>query len=131
MRILYPSVSRHSPSSPPTFFILSSLHTNSYGHKMEREGASEGKLEKERCTGCPSGLLSLTFAVCPPPMIDNHADIILPALVAPLYCPSHSKPTPLPPLPIPSTDTHPQTVFIQWPLPPTLLKNSYRVNRLV
>lgn len=131
MRILYPSVSRHSPSSPPTFFILSSPHTNSYGHKMEREGASEGKLEREQCTGCSSGLLSLTFAVCPPPMIDNHADIILPVPLAPLYCPSHPKPTPLPPLPIPSTDTHPHTVFIFWPLPPTLLKNSYRVNRLV
>ncbi len=38
MRILFPSVSRHSPSSTPTFFILASHHTNSYGHKIEREG---------------------------------------------------------------------------------------------
>lgn len=50
MRILYPSVSRHSPSSPPTFFILSSHHTNSYGHKMEGEGASEVKWEWESST---------------------------------------------------------------------------------
>lgn len=104
MRILYPSVSRHSPSSPPTFFILASHHTNSYGHKMEREGAGEVKWQREQCAGCPSGLPSLTFAVCPPPMIDNHADIILPAPLAPLYCPSHPKPTPWPPLP--TTDTH-------------------------
>lgn len=43
MRILYPSVSRHSPSSPPTFFILFSHHTNSYGHKMER-GSEQSKI---------------------------------------------------------------------------------------
>lgn len=108
MRILYPSVSRHSPSSPPTFFILASHHTNSYGHKMEREAAGEVKWQREQCAGCPSGLPSLTFAVCPPPMIDNHADIILPAPLTPLYCPSHPKPTPWPPLP--TTDTHPHTL---------------------
>lgn len=128
MRILYPSVSRHSPSSPPTFFILSSHHTNSYGHKMEREGVREVKWEREQYTGCPSSLPSLTFAVCPPPMIDNHTDIILPVPHAPLYCPSHPKPTHPPPLPTPTTDTRTHTLFILWPWALTLLKTFYWVN---
>lgn len=125
MRILYPSVSRHSPSSPPTFFILSSHHTNSYGHKMERKGASKVKLDRELCSGLPF----LTLAVCPLPMIDNHTDIILLVPLGPVYCPSHPKPAPPSPLPTPTTAIH--TLFILWPSAVTLLKTSFWVNLLV
>lgn len=62
MRILYPSVSRHSPSSPPTSFILFSHHTNSYGHKMEKKPASKVKWETNQFAGCLSDLPALTFA---------------------------------------------------------------------
>lgn len=62
MRILCPSVSRHSPSSPPTFFILSPHHANSYGHKMESEGAGRGKIRL-----CSGVAFFLTLAVCPQP----------------------------------------------------------------
>ena len=93
MRILYPSVSRHSPSSPPTFFILSSHHTNSYGHKMEREGVSEVKWE--RGSGARAD---------PLPCHLFHSDIILLVPHTPLYCPSHLKPTPYT-----TATTHPPT----------------------
>lgn len=108
MRILYPSVSRHSPSSPPTFFILSSHHTNSYGHKMEGAGVSKVKLVREQYTGRLFGLLSLSFSVYSPPLIDSHTDIILPV---PL---THCRLLPL---------TH--TRFILWPTALIWLKTSY------
>lgn len=95
MRILYPSVSRHSPSSPPTFFILSSHHTNSYGHKMEREGASEVKLDRAPWSGVPF----LTLDICPLLMIDSRSDMTLLVPLGPVYCFCHPKPAPPPALP--------------------------------
>lgn len=93
MRILYPSVSRHSPSSPPTFFILFSHHTNSYGHKMER-GSEQSKIRHSQVW---------LFWIYPRPllMIDNHGEII-PSFCHcfSLYHLSHLKPAcpPLQPL---------------------------------
>lgn len=95
MRILYPSVSRHSPSSPPTFFILSSHHTNSYGHKMEREGASEVKLDRAPWSGVPF----LTLDICPLLMIDSRSDMTPLVPLGPVYCFSHPEPAPPPALP--------------------------------
>lgn len=129
MRILYPSVSRHSPSSPPTFFILSSHHTNSYGHRMEGEGASKVKLDRERCFG----LLFLTSVVCPLPTIDSHTGIILLDPLTPVYCPSHSKPAPLSPVSTPTSATHIHThsLLSLSTSVVILLKTSYWVSLLV
>lgn len=126
MRILYPSVFRHSPSSPPTFFILPSHHTNSCGHKMEKKPVSMLKWKTEQFVGRLSDLPSLTFAICSLSMIDSHADIYL--LLSPLillfYCPLHPKPTPSPVLPTPAATT--SSPLILWPSDLTLLKTAHR-----
>lgn len=115
MRILYPSVSRHSPSSPPTFFILSSHHTNSYGHKLEREGVRVVKWKRERYTGHLWLLLSA-----------HHQWLTIMVL---FYCPSHPQPTSTPPPPPTWTTTH--AFPILWPSASTLLTKTYWVNLLV
>lgn len=61
-------------------------------------------------------------------MIDNHADIILPVPLAPVYCPSRIQPPPLPSLPTPNTATHTHSLFILCLLKNT---NSSWVNLLV
>lgn len=100
---LFP-VTPHPPLPPSSFSPLTTLiHTATRWRESER--AREVKWDRERYTGRPSGSPSLTFAFSPPPMIDNHTDIILPVPLAPLYCPSHPKPTTTPTLPTATTDT--------------------------
>lgn len=118
MRILYPSVSRHSPSFPPTFFILCSHHANSYGHKTEREAGSTVKWEAQQFACRFSGLPSLTFAICPPSMIDNCADINLPASLLLFIFRSCYANTPACVGDTPATDT--SSLFIPW-----ILKTSH------
>lgn len=97
---LFP-VTPHPPLPPSSFSPLTTLI---HMATRWRRGRERGKM-KERAVHRPS----LTFAICPPPMIDNHA---------PFYCPSHPQPTSPPPPPTSST-TH--TFSILWPSASTLL----------